>query len=61
MMPDVFHVPFPVALCTASTGADAMAGHPELFKADLDPRRVAAVILEPVQGEGGFYPAPPRG
>jgi 4-aminobutyrate aminotransferase-like enzyme len=29
-----------------------------LFKADIDPKRVAAIIFEPVQGEGGFNPAP---
>jgi 4-aminobutyrate aminotransferase/(S)-3-amino-2-methylpropionate transaminase len=29
-----------------------------LFKADVDPARVAAIILEPVLGEGGFYAAP---
>lgn len=57
MMPDVFHVPFPIAL-TGSTTADAIAGIEKLFKADLDPSRVAAIIFEPVQGEGGFYPAP---
>ena len=34
-----------------------MAGS-QAFKADLDPTRVAAIIFEPVQGEGGFYPAP---
>ena len=57
MMPDVFHVPFPVELHGTST-ADALAGIDKLFKADLDPDRVAAIIIEPVQGEGGFYPAP---
>ncbi|MDQ7774762.1 4-aminobutyrate--2-oxoglutarate transaminase [Paracoccus aminovorans] len=57
MMPDVFHVPFPVALHGATT-EDAMAGIEKLFKADLDPARVAAIIFEPVQGEGGFNPAP---
>lgn len=57
MMPDVFHVPFPVAL-HGTDSASAMAGIGKLFKADLDPARVAAVIIEPVQGEGGFYPAP---
>jgi 4-aminobutyrate aminotransferase len=57
MMPDVFHVPFPVAL-HGTHPADAMAGIQKLFKADLDPARVAAIIIEPVQGEGGFYPAP---
>ncbi|MBP1804989.1 4-aminobutyrate--2-oxoglutarate transaminase [Rubellimicrobium aerolatum] len=59
MMPDVFHVPFPIGLHGISTD-DAMAGIQKLFKADLDPARVACIILEPVQGEGGFYPAPPE-
>ncbi len=57
MMPDVYHVPFPIDLHGIST-ADAMASLNKLFKADLDPERVAAIIIEPVQGEGGFYPAP---
>ncbi len=57
MMPDVFHVPFPQDIHGIST-ADAMAALTKLFKADLDPARVAAIIFEPVQGEGGFYPAP---
>jgi len=30
----------------------------QLFKADVDPQRVAAIIIEPVLGEGGFYQAP---
>ena len=57
MMPDVYHVPFPMDVHGIST-KDAMAGMEKLFKADLDPARVAAIIFEPVQGEGGFYPAP---
>ena len=57
MMPDVYHIPFPQDVHGIST-ADAMAGITKLFKADLDPNRVAAIIFEPVQGEGGFYPAP---
>ncbi len=57
MMPDVYHVPFPQDVHGISTD-DAMAGITKLFKADLDPTRVAAIIFEPVQGEGGFYPAP---
>jgi len=57
MMPDVFHVPYPQEVHGIST-AEAMAGITKLFKADVDPARVAAIILEPVQGEGGFYPAP---
>lgn len=57
MMPDVFHVPFPIELHGVST-KDALGALTKLFKADLDPGRVAAIIFEPVQGEGGFYPAP---
>ncbi|MDA5095606.1 4-aminobutyrate--2-oxoglutarate transaminase [Aliiroseovarius sp. KMU-50] len=57
MMPDVYHVPFPIDLHGVST-EDAMKAINALFKSDLDPGRVAAIILEPVQGEGGFYPAP---
>ncbi|EPX83208.1 4-aminobutyrate aminotransferase apoenzyme [Rubellimicrobium thermophilum DSM 16684] len=57
MMPDVYHVPFPIGLHGTST-ADALTGIQKLFKADLDPARVAAIIIEPVQGEGGFYQAP---
>jgi 4-aminobutyrate aminotransferase len=57
MMPDVFHVPFPMDVHGVKTD-DAMKAIEKLFKADLDPSRVAAIIFEPVQGEGGFYPAP---
>ena len=57
MMPDVYHIPFPQDVHDVST-EDALAGLTKLFKADLDPSRVAAIIFEPVQGEGGFYPAP---
>lgn len=57
MMPDVYHVPFPIDLHGTST-EDSLGALTKLFKADLDPERVAAIIFEPVQGEGGFYPAP---
>lgn len=57
MMADVYHVPFPVELHGGSVDA-SLGAIDKLFKADLDPARVAAIILEPVQGEGGFYPAP---
>jgi 4-aminobutyrate aminotransferase len=57
MMPDVYHVPFPIEIHGVST-QDSMDAFKKLFKADLDPERVAAIIFEPVQGEGGFYPAP---
>jgi len=54
---DVFHAPFPVELHGVSV-ADSLAALDKLFKADVDPSRVAAIIVEPVQGEGGFYEAP---
>jgi 4-aminobutyrate aminotransferase len=55
--PDVYHAPFPIALHGVSV-EDSLAGLDRLFKADIDPKRVAAIIIEPVQGEGGFYVAP---
>ncbi|SDR53953.1 4-aminobutyrate aminotransferase apoenzyme [Paraburkholderia fungorum] len=54
---DVFHAPFPNPLHGVTT-ADSLKAIEYLFKADIDPKRVAAIIFEPVQGEGGFYPAP---
>jgi 4-aminobutyrate aminotransferase / (S)-3-amino-2-methylpropionate transaminase / 5-aminovalerate transaminase len=38
---------------------DAVAGLEHLFRSDVDPQTVACVVLEPVQGEGGFIPMPP--
>ncbi len=54
---DVFHAPFPISLHGVSV-EDSMAALEKLFKTDVDATRVAAIILEPVQGEGGFYQAP---
>lgn len=54
---DVFHVPFPIDL-HGVTVQDSINALDKLFKADVDPARVAAIMLEPVQGEGGFYEAP---
>ncbi|MEB0137672.1 MULTISPECIES: 4-aminobutyrate--2-oxoglutarate transaminase [unclassified Undibacterium] len=56
---EVFHVPFPVALHGVDSDAAIAAIH-SLFKVDVDPKRVAAILIEPVQGEGGFYAAPPE-
>ncbi|MGZ8313985.1 MAG: 4-aminobutyrate--2-oxoglutarate transaminase [Telluria sp.] len=56
---EVYHAPFPVALHGISTEA-ALEGIDALFRAVVDPTRVAAIIIEPVQGEGGFYAAPPE-
>ena len=57
MAPGVWHVPFPVAH-KGVTVEDSMHAIEWLFKADVEPSRVAAIIIEPVQGEGGFYVAP---
>jgi 4-aminobutyrate aminotransferase/(S)-3-amino-2-methylpropionate transaminase len=54
---DIYHAPFPMALHGVSVD-DAMHGLKTLFKVAIEPRDVAAIIIEPVQGEGGFYPAP---
>jgi 4-aminobutyrate aminotransferase/(S)-3-amino-2-methylpropionate transaminase len=59
MLPEVFHVPYPMAY-HGVTPEDSFAAIDHLFKADVDPARVAAIIIEPVQGEGGFYIAPPE-
>lgn len=56
---EIYHVPFPMALHGVSVD-DALHAIQSLFKADVDPQRVAAIIIEPVQGEGGFYVAPPE-
>ena len=54
---EVYHVPFPIEYHGVSV-ADSLEALDKLFKADVEPDRVAAIIIEPVQGEGGFYPAP---
>ncbi|GHA66885.1 4-aminobutyrate transaminase [Formosimonas limnophila] len=55
---EIYHVPFPVELHGVSE-KDSLKAIQNLFKADIEPTRVAAIILEPVQGEGGFYQASP--
>lgn len=55
--PGVFHVPFP-AESHGVTVAESLRALETLFRADIDPTDVAAIIIEPVQGEGGFLPAP---
>ena len=53
----VFHVPMPSALHGVSVAA-AIDAIESVFKADIESNQVAAIILEPIQGEGGFYVAP---
>ena len=54
---DIYHAPYPMAYHGIST-EDAMQAIATIFKVAIEPRDVAAIIIEPVQGEGGFYPAP---
>ncbi|MCS2165650.1 4-aminobutyrate--2-oxoglutarate transaminase [Scandinavium manionii] len=53
----VYHGQYPNAAHGVST-ADALKSLDRIFKADIAPDQVAAIILEPVQGEGGFNVAP---
>ena len=54
---EVYHLPFPIAHYGV-TVEDSLRAIEFLFKADVEPDRVAAIILEPVQGEGGFHAVP---
>lgn len=54
---DIYHVPFPNEYHGISA-ADSFKALDLLLKSDVDPARVAAIIVEPVQGEGGFNVAP---
>ena len=56
---DVHRAPAPYPYRGVSTD-DALHGLELLFKQDVDPREVACIVLEPVQGEGGFIPMPPE-
>jgi len=54
--PEIYHVPFP---CHCSSLDDTKRAIEQLFKCDIEPSRVAAIVFEPVQGEGGFNPIQP--
>jgi 4-aminobutyrate aminotransferase / (S)-3-amino-2-methylpropionate transaminase / 5-aminovalerate transaminase len=56
---DVHRAPAPYPYRGVTT-EDALHGLELLFKQDVDPREVACIVLEPVQGEGGFIPMPPE-
>ena len=57
--PGVYHLPFPVEAHGIDV-ADTLKMLDYLFKADIAPDAVAAIIIEPVQGEGGFLITPPE-
>ncbi len=49
--PEIYHLPFPCHCASLEATQHAME---QLFKCDIEPSRVAAIVFEPVQGEGGF-------
>jgi len=53
---EIYHVPYPIAY-HGVTLEQTLKALDNLFKVDIAPTDVAAIIVEPVQGEGGFYPA----
>ncbi|MEZ5612535.1 MAG: 4-aminobutyrate--2-oxoglutarate transaminase [Rhodocyclaceae bacterium] len=55
---EIFHVPFP-HLLHGITEDDSVGAIERLFKYSIEATRVAAILVEPVQGEGGYIPAPP--
>jgi 4-aminobutyrate aminotransferase len=57
--PEIFHARFPSALHGISV-EDALESIAAILRSDVEPNRVAALVVEPVQGEGGFNLAPPR-
>jgi 4-aminobutyrate aminotransferase len=54
---EIFHAPFPDAYRGIGT-AESLHAIEAIFKSDVEPSRVAAILIEPVQGEGGFNVAP---
>jgi 4-aminobutyrate aminotransferase/(S)-3-amino-2-methylpropionate transaminase len=54
---DVYHIPFPIPFHGGSTAA-SLSALEQVFKTEAEPGRIAAIIVEPVLGEGGFYVAP---
>ncbi|HLZ57873.1 MAG TPA: 4-aminobutyrate--2-oxoglutarate transaminase [Ktedonosporobacter sp.] len=57
--PEVYHAPFPYEYRGWSS-EQALEALRELFQTQVTPDQVAAIVIEPVLGEGGFVPAPPQ-
>ncbi len=59
MPAEIYHAPYPMTYRGVSA-KQALDGIAQIFKVDIDASRVAAMIIEPVLGEGGYYVAPPE-
>jgi 4-aminobutyrate aminotransferase / (S)-3-amino-2-methylpropionate transaminase / 5-aminovalerate transaminase len=57
--PEVYRVPFPYEYRGIDTG-EALAALTRALVTQVAPENVAAIVVEPVQGEGGFVVAPPE-
>lgn len=61
--PEVYHAPYPYSFRLNMTPQEAsdycIAQLEHMFVGEVEPEKVAAIIIEPVQGEGGFVVAPP--
>jgi len=54
---DIYHVPYPIEYHGISVD-ESIKYLSNIFKVSIEPEKIAAIIIEPVQGEGGFYEAP---
>src|SRR5690606_11376327 len=59
LAPEIYHAPYPYEY-RGWTTERALEALQYLFHTEISPKEVAAVIIEPVLGEGGFVPAPPE-
>jgi 4-aminobutyrate aminotransferase len=66
LLAGVFHAPYPntyrggYGVRPEHASADALAHLEQMFKSIVDPEEIAAIFVEPVQGEGGYVVAPPE-
>jgi len=54
---DIYHAPYPIDYHGISA-EESLKHIDTIFKVSIEPEKIAAIIIEPVQGEGGFYEAP---
>ncbi|WP_163099978.1 aspartate aminotransferase family protein [Peribacillus alkalitolerans] len=62
---EVYHAPYPYPTQLKGVKEDEVTSYclhqlQKIFDLRIDPSRVAAIVIEPVMGEGGYFPAPPE-